>query len=362
MDGQPRSEDLRLVSAALDGDTAALERVDALLRAEVDAAAKTVRAPTGLGDEVLQRLRETLVVGTAERGPALRDYAGHGELRGFLRVSAVRECLRLLKMQRREVGMEAEDLAQLVPAADPELDRLKQTYRNEFASCFAEALASLEARERTILRMNSIDRLSIDEIGSVYAVHRATAARWLERARLAVAEKTEQLLAERLALTTGEVASDPAGSQRARRQPGTAAALTIFGGLAVLLAELVRVTEVGAIFIEGEPKLRCASGRDVDGRADGFRRAATVCVDGPMTGRDAGNPEGPIGSGPRELAIRQDENRRGHLRMDVAIDVDDADARKLLGLGLAARILPEVEFPDRRNRKDVVKERIPVGE
>jgi RNA polymerase sigma-70 factor, ECF subfamily len=207
MDGQPRSEDLRLVSAALDGDTAALERVDALLRTEVDAAAKTVRAPAGLGDEVLQRLRENLLVGTAERGPALRDYAGHGELRGFLRVSAVRECLRLLKKQRLEVGMEAEDLALLVPAADPELDRLKQTYRNEFASCFAEALASLEARERTILRMNSIDRLSIDEIGSVYAVHRATAARWLERARVAVAERTEQLLAERLALTTGEVAS-----------------------------------------------------------------------------------------------------------------------------------------------------------
>jgi RNA polymerase sigma-70 factor, ECF subfamily len=200
-------DDLRLVSAALSGDAEALAKVDALLRDEVDAAGRIVRAPGATADEVLQRLREHLLVGNAERGPALRDYAGRGDLRGFLRVSAVRECLRLLKHQRREVGMEADDLAELVPAVDPELERLKETYRKEFGACFAEALASLGARERTILRMNTIDRLSIDQIGAVYAVHRATAARWLERARTDVAERTEQLLAERLALTTGEVAS-----------------------------------------------------------------------------------------------------------------------------------------------------------
>ena len=200
-------DDLTLVRKALDGDTASLERVDALLRAEVEGAAASVRAPAGLSDEVLARLREHLLVGNAERGPALRDYEGRGDLRGFLRVSAVRECLRVLKRQRREIGMEADDLAELVPAVDPELERLKQTYRVEFAACFAEALGSLGARERTILRMNTIDHLSIDQIGAVYAVHRATAARWLERARLDVAERTEQLLAERLTLSAGEVAS-----------------------------------------------------------------------------------------------------------------------------------------------------------
>jgi RNA polymerase sigma-70 factor (ECF subfamily) len=204
---QIRVDDVRTVCACLRGDALALARVDALLAAEVNAAAQGTRAPVGTAEEVMQRLREHLLVGVGDRGPALRDFAGRGDLRGFLRITAVRECLRLVKQQRREVGMEVDELTLLAPAVDPELERLKRTYRGEFATCLGQALAGLQARERTLLRLHAIDRLSIDQIGSLYAVHRATAARWLERARLAVAERTEELLAERLALTTGEVQS-----------------------------------------------------------------------------------------------------------------------------------------------------------
>jgi RNA polymerase sigma-70 factor (ECF subfamily) len=204
---QIRVGDVRLVGAALRGDPASLQRIDSLLIAEVDTAASNLRAPAGLADEVKQRLRAHLLVGDGERGPALDDFAGRGDLRGFMRITAVRECLRVLRRERREIGMGADELAALAPAVDPELQQLKLTYRDEFTTCFVQALASLDARARTILRMNAIDRLSIDQIGAVYAVHRATAARWLERARASIAERTEQLLAERLALTTHEVAS-----------------------------------------------------------------------------------------------------------------------------------------------------------
>ena len=53
-----RVDDLQLVRDALAGDRDALARLDALLGGEVDAAAATVRAPGGLGDEVKQRLRK----------------------------------------------------------------------------------------------------------------------------------------------------------------------------------------------------------------------------------------------------------------------------------------------------------------
>jgi len=199
--------DLRLACACATGDPAALERFDTLLAREVDAAAASVRAPAGLADEVKQRLREQLLVGDGEKGPGIGEYAGRGGLRSFLRITSVRECLRVLKRQRREVGMDNDDLARMVPAMDPELERLKATYRGEFAACFAAALAALDARERTLLRLHALEHLSIDQIGAFYGVHRATAARWLERARLQVAEHTEQLLAERLTLSTAEVAS-----------------------------------------------------------------------------------------------------------------------------------------------------------
>jgi RNA polymerase sigma-70 factor (ECF subfamily) len=202
-----RAQDVLLVAACLAGDRVALQAVDSLLSAEVDASATSVRAPAGLADEVKQRLREQLLVGGGERGAAIRDFAGRGELRGFLRVSAVRELLRQMQRQKREIGMDEDELQVHVAAVDPELERLKASYRVEFADCFGAAVAGLPPRERTLLRLHAIDQLSIDQIGTLYGTHRATAARWLARARAQVAQRTEEKLAERLALSTTEVAS-----------------------------------------------------------------------------------------------------------------------------------------------------------
>jgi RNA polymerase sigma-70 factor (ECF subfamily) len=148
-----------------------------------------------------------LLVGDGEHPPALDGFAGRGALRGFLRISAVRECLRVMKRQKREVGAAEDDLSRFAPKIDPELDRLKRTYREEFTQCFVQSLSVLTARERTLLRMNVIEELSIDQIGAIYAVHRATAARWLERARSRLADSTSELLAAKLSLSAGEVES-----------------------------------------------------------------------------------------------------------------------------------------------------------
>jgi RNA polymerase sigma-70 factor (ECF subfamily) len=201
--GTVRAADLYLAGAAAAGDPAAVARVERLLSAEVDAAGAGVRAAASLVDEVKQRLRTHLLVGGEARGPAIADYAGHGDLRGFLRISATREHLRLLRAERREVALD-EDVA---AAVDPELERLKSTYREQFTQCFVQALGELQPRERTLLRHHTIDRLTIDQISAIYGAHRATAARWLERARVKLAERTEELLAERLSLDSVEVAS-----------------------------------------------------------------------------------------------------------------------------------------------------------
>ena len=58
---------------------------------------------------------------------------------------------------------------------------------------------------RSVLKMSFVDGLSIDEIGTIYVVHRATAARWIQRACDEVFEKTRDLLAERLSLSPTEL-------------------------------------------------------------------------------------------------------------------------------------------------------------
>jgi RNA polymerase sigma-70 factor (ECF subfamily) len=50
-------------------------------------------------------------------------------------------------------------------------------------------MAALTARQRTLLRLAYVDGLTVDAIGRMYAVHRATAARWLAAAREALFEE-----------------------------------------------------------------------------------------------------------------------------------------------------------------------------
>ncbi len=58
-----------------------------------------------------------------------------------------------------------------------------------------------------LLRQRSVDDLSIDQIGALHGVHRATAARWLERARVELALATERALQRRLSASAEDVRS-----------------------------------------------------------------------------------------------------------------------------------------------------------
>jgi RNA polymerase sigma-70 factor (ECF subfamily) len=197
--------DLLLACGCAAGDRNAQHAFDALLD-EVDAAAIAVRAPADTVDEVKQMLRAQLLVAREDRPPAIAGYAGRGSLRAWLRITATRELVRQIKKQLRDVPLEQAILDQ-PGEGDPVLERLKAQYRAEFASSLAEALLDLDARERTLLRLSVLDALGIDEIGAIYAVHRATAARWLVKARSSLVEATQKRLAGRLKLADDEVTS-----------------------------------------------------------------------------------------------------------------------------------------------------------
>src|SRR3569623_1401885 len=95
----------------------------------------------------------------------------------------------------------------LTSGRDPALEALKAEYRTEFAIALREAIAVLGAEDRTLLRQSIVDELSIDAIGVAYGVHRATAARWLPRARAAQVAATHKRLAERLKLPVEQIES-----------------------------------------------------------------------------------------------------------------------------------------------------------
>lgn len=206
--------DLALAAACAAQEPSAHAAFDSVLT-EVDAAGHTTGATKDLVTEVKQLLRIQLLVIKGDQPAGITSYRGKGPLRGWLRITATRELIRHKKKQARDMPKDADPSAlerSLEKAigsggGDPLLEQLKSEYRAEFAAALREAIADLSAEDRTLLQQQIVDGLSIDELGAAYGVHRATAARWYNRARAALVSATHRRLAARLALPVDQIES-----------------------------------------------------------------------------------------------------------------------------------------------------------
>jgi RNA polymerase sigma-70 factor (ECF subfamily) len=200
------ARDIAIAIACANHDHAAMAAFEARYFSGVGRAVGHIVPDAAALDEVLQRLRDRLFIAPAGGTPPVSDFAGRGDLRQLVNVAAVRIALNVRRGDNRRRGREerwALDAEAMAPALrDPELDFVKQSYREQFKAAFEATIAALEPRERNLLRAHLVEHLSIDDLGHLYGVHRATAARWLAAARGAVAEGTRRRLEE--ALTQGD--------------------------------------------------------------------------------------------------------------------------------------------------------------
>lgn len=199
-----RGPELFLACACLSGDEAALAAFEQQFIAKIDKAVEGVDPSPSFIDEVRQRVRERLLVGAT---PKLNEYSGAGSLQAWTRTVALRLALNLKRDTAREV--QDEGLMEALPlrGRDLELDYVRAQHREDFAAAFREALGALEGRSRNVLRLSYVDRLSIDQIGTMYGTHRATAARWLNAAREELMKETRSRLAQKLKLTQSDLNS-----------------------------------------------------------------------------------------------------------------------------------------------------------
>jgi RNA polymerase sigma-70 factor, ECF subfamily len=158
-------------------------------------------------EEVKQIVRTLLFVADGDRAAGIADFAGRGTLRGWVRVIATRELLRIRRKTSKETPLEEHILNDLESNGDPEIERLKQIYQTQVANSLREALGNLDVRDRLLLRYQICDHLSIDEIAAIYQVHRATAARWLAKARSSLLDLTRERLAILLSVDPSETDS-----------------------------------------------------------------------------------------------------------------------------------------------------------
>lgn len=204
-----QTDDLYLACGCATGDPGALsafeDRYGSVIARTVAAVGASSTERADLGQVVRQRL---LVAPAAGGPPRIASFSARGSLLSWVRVVAAREASRMLPRARREVPAEDDDLESLIARDDdPEIGYLKRLYRDQFKRAFRAAVESLGDRERLLLRQHALDGLTIDQLAALHRVHRATAARWVQAARDAVAARTQRELIRRLRLSRGELAS-----------------------------------------------------------------------------------------------------------------------------------------------------------
>lgn len=204
---QARAEDLFVAWACSVAEPAALAVVEARYLPDVDGVLGKMGLSRDNIGEVKQRLRNVLFVGDETAPPRIGDYRGIGDLRAWLRVSAMRSALKLLRKGAKETSADDAVLQMRAEADDPELAYMKASYRSAFKGAFQEALESLLPRERTLLKQQIVDGLGIDELGTLYDVHRATAARWLQAAREKLLNRTRRAFVVRTGIAVDECES-----------------------------------------------------------------------------------------------------------------------------------------------------------
>lgn len=203
--------DLALADACLRALPGALQAFEAAHGEALEAALAAAGIGADWRAEARQRLRLRLLVQETGEEPRLAGYSGRGPLRAWLRVAAVREALMLVRSARRRAAHETDDdgelLAQAAEAEDPEIALLRERCREELRTALVAAVAALDSRERTLLRLSLRDRLTIDQLGALFHVHRSTAARWLKALQAKLHASTRAQLAATLKLAGPELES-----------------------------------------------------------------------------------------------------------------------------------------------------------
>lgn len=189
--------DLVLACACLLGDRAAMACFERDVMAGVAAAVRRVDGRDDQIDEVRQALRTRLFVG--ER-PKILDYRASGPLASWVKVAAIRLAVDEGRREQTRANVADALTRRFVEASadDPDLVVLRRDQHAAFSSALRAACGELEARDRTILKMQFLDGLGIDRIAAAYGIHRSSAARWVHRACRAL----EQRVAERLGSAT----------------------------------------------------------------------------------------------------------------------------------------------------------------
>jgi RNA polymerase sigma-70 factor (ECF subfamily) len=200
----PNGADLYLACACLAQRPEALRVFEASYLSQVRRYVARLQLGPDLLDELVQLLREKLLVGPP---PRLGEYNGRGKLAAWLRVVSVRAAIDLMRERAIDpVVLESTPEPQ-AEVSSPELRALRNRYRPHFEAAFIAALDALSDEQRRLLRLHFVDGLNMEEIGRRFNVNRSTIFRRLNSCTRAVLTRLREQLGSELGVNSAELDS-----------------------------------------------------------------------------------------------------------------------------------------------------------
>lgn len=203
--------DLYLACACIDGQEQALLAFDSEMLGQVPAFVARFRLSPAQVEDLRQGLRARLLFGAAADGQKqLVQYRGQGALKSWIRVTAVRAALSLLRdkdetLQQLDSGDRLLD--RMAEKESPEQLYLRTRYKADYEEAVRTSFSMLTDEQRSVLQLYYVEGLNTRQIAQLFRVNATTASRWVAAARETIAQETRRLLRERLRVTDGELAS-----------------------------------------------------------------------------------------------------------------------------------------------------------
>jgi RNA polymerase sigma-70 factor (ECF subfamily) len=169
--------DVFLAAAAGDGDVCAVRAIEERFIGRLPGRIRRLGASAEMIPDILQAVRIRLFTGPA---PRIRAYNGASPLEQWIKTVAIRTAIDL---HRKEVSSPrgAAEWSKVTSGQEVSAETLllRREHKREMEAALSKQLRALSLRDRTILRLHLIEKLSLEKIARAYGVHRVTVTRWV---------------------------------------------------------------------------------------------------------------------------------------------------------------------------------------
>ncbi len=200
--------DLLLAYSCVQGDGVAWRYLDAALRHTGASVLRSFRLSHSDQEEIVQGIRECLLLGRGGESPLLESFRGRGSVRSWLRVIVLRSAIRHTTVQQRTMHLDDAAISHLrMEHTDPELVFMKKHYLEKFTVALRKSLERLSNKNQSVLRHLLVNGLSVEEIAGVHEVAPRTVFRWIAETRTFLLKETRRQIVRDLELGDSDLES-----------------------------------------------------------------------------------------------------------------------------------------------------------